>query len=148
VILIFRVPKIWIPALFSLLVGSIWFVGIIANLYSFGLKINFLNFIALPITFGIGVDYGVNVFQRFYEQGSRDIVRVIRETGGAVCLSSLTTIIGYSSLLMASNQGFVSFGVLAILGELACVTTAVIVLPAGLILGFNPFSKTQVNRLD
>ena len=28
-------------------------------------KLNFLNFIALPITFGIGVDYSVNVVQRY-----------------------------------------------------------------------------------
>ena len=37
-------------------------------------KLNFLNFIALPITFGIGVDYAVNIVQRY--------VRDARSAGG------------------------------------------------------------------
>ena len=36
--------------------------GIFALLH---VRLNFLNFIALPITFGIGVDYAVNVVQRY-----------------------------------------------------------------------------------
>ena len=96
-------------------------------------KINFLNFIALPITFGIGVDYGVNVFQRYRQDGASNILQVIKETGGAVILASLTTIIGYSSLIIASNQAFVSFGNLAVFGEITCLIAAVISLPAYLV---------------
>ncbi len=113
--------------LFALLLGMVWLGGLI---FAFDLKINFLNFIALPITFGIGVDYGVNIFQRLKEEGQASIISVIRHTGGAVILASLTTIIGYGSLLLAGNQAFVSFGRLAVLGEITCVTAAVVSLPA------------------
>ena len=51
-------------------------------------------------------------------------------TGGAVTLCSLTTVIGYSSLLVAHNRALVSFGVLANLGELACLVSALLALPA------------------
>jgi predicted RND superfamily exporter protein len=54
----------------------------------------------------------------------------VQTTGGAVALASLTTVIGYSSLLIASNQGFVSFGRLAVLGEVTCLSAALFVLPA------------------
>jgi predicted RND superfamily exporter protein len=47
-----------------------------------------------------------------------------------VLLASLTTVTGYGSLLIASNQAFVSFGRLAIVGEFTCVFAAVISLPA------------------
>ena len=57
-----------------------------------------------------------------------------RGTGGAVALCSLTTIVGYSSLLLAKNVGLFLFGVLAVLGELTCLVTAIIVLPAVLLL--------------
>ena len=67
-------------------------------------KVNFLNFIALPITFGIGVDYGVNIFQRYRLEKQKGIINVLEQTGGAVLLASLTTVIGYGSLLIASNQ--------------------------------------------
>jgi predicted RND superfamily exporter protein len=104
---------------------------------AFKLKINFLNFIALPITFGIGVDYGVNVFQRYLlERKNRKqhvIIPVIKQTGGAVMLASLTTVIGYGSLVIASNQAFVSFGTLAVMGEITCITAAVLSLPAFLL---------------
>src|SRR5690606_21215749 len=94
------------------------------------LKINFLNFIALPITFGIGVDYGVNIFERYRQEKDMSIGRVVRETGGAVGLCALTTLLGYGSLLIAQNQAFVSFGLLAVLGEIACVVAAIVTLPA------------------
>jgi predicted RND superfamily exporter protein len=111
----------------SLLVGVVWLLG--ATL-GFGIKINFVNFIAFPITFGIGVDYAVNVMARYVRDDRRDVEAAVRETGGAVGLCSLTTIVGYSSLLVAKNVGLFLFGLLAVLGELTCLTTAVVVLPA------------------
>ena len=117
--------------LLSLLLGVLWMVGAIG---AFDWKINFLNFIALPITFGIGVDYSVNIFGRLYQErkrgGSPDVVQVIRETGGAVVLCSLTTTIGYGSLLMSGSQAFVSFGKLAVTGELTCIAAAILSLPS------------------
>lgn len=115
----------WVLA--SLAVGVLWFGGI-AGL--FDLKLNMLNFIALPITFGIGVDYATNIFQRRRVDQARSIADVVRTTGGAVALCSLTTIIGYSSLLVARNQALFSFGVLADLGEFACLAAALFALPA------------------
>ena len=96
-----------------------------------GERINFLNAIAFPITFGIGVEYAVNVLVR-HEASPMQVARVVGGTGGAVVLCSLTTIIGYSSLLVASNRALFSFGVLAVLGEIACVGVAVLMLPAAL----------------
>jgi predicted RND superfamily exporter protein len=115
----------WVLA--ALALGVVWFLGLAGAL---GLKLNMLNFIALPITFGIGVDYATNIFARRRIDHTRSIAEVVRTTGGAVALCSLTTIIGYASLLVARNQALFSFGVLAVLGELACLATALVVLPA------------------
>lgn len=115
----------WVLA--SLLVGILWFGGLAGLL---GLKLNMLSFIALPITFGIGVDYATNIFQRRRVDDARSIADVVRTTGGAVALCSLTTIIGYSSLIVARNQALISFGVLADLGEVACLAAALVALPA------------------
>ncbi len=140
VVFLFRNPRTVMLILVSLCLGVVWLVGIMLGL---GIKVNFLNFIALPITFGIGVDYGVNIFQRYREESRArrandpkyvGILPVIRNTGGAVALCSLTTIIGYSSLLLAGNQAFVSFGTLAVTGELTCVIAAVISLPSYILL--------------
>ena len=115
----------------SLLLGVLWFLGIAGALK---MKLNMLNFIALPITFGIGVDYATNFFQRRRLDRTRSIGDCLRSIGGAVALCSLTTIIGYSSLLVARNQALRSFGTLAVVGEFACLGTALIVLPTFLYL--------------
>jgi len=113
----------------SLVVGVLWQVAFTKLL---GVKVSFANFIAFPITFGIGVDYAVNVIARYMQDGDDDPGPAMLTTGGAVGLCSLTTIIGYSSLLLAKNRALFSFGLVAVLGELACLVTAIIVLPAAL----------------
>jgi predicted RND superfamily exporter protein len=115
----------WVLA--ALAIGVLWFVGVAGV---FELRLNMLNFIAIPITFGIGVDYATNVFQRRRLDHTRSIADVVRTTGGAVTLCSLTTIIGYASLLVARNQALFSFGVLAVVGELTCLAAALLALPA------------------
>ena len=111
----------------SLCVGTLWMVGAVA---AAGVRLNFLNFVALPITFGIGLDYAVNVYLRYRLEGAGGLERAVGATGGAVALCSLTTIIGYGSLLTADTEGLRSFGAAAILGEVACLSTAVLLLPA------------------
>jgi len=131
VLLLMRERGAWL-VIAALVAGVSWMLGAAAWL---GVRTNFLNFIALPITFGIGVDYGINILMRcrLEGEGAEAVERAVRSTGGAVALCSLTTIIGYAALLVADNLALRSFGAMAILGELACLSAAVIGLPAFLI---------------
>jgi hypothetical protein len=113
--------------LFGLLLGVAWLIGIAAAAH---VRVNFLNFVVLPITFGIGVDYAVNIVQRYRIEGPGSLPRVVRETGSAVALCSCTTMIGYASLLVADNRALAGFGLLASLGEFTCISAALFALPA------------------
>lgn len=99
-----------------------------------GAKLNFCNFVALPITFGIAADYSINMLRRYQSDVRGSLDAALASTGGAVALCSATTIIGFGSLIMAKNQALFSFGVVAIAGELTCLSTAVLALPAALSL--------------
>jgi predicted RND superfamily exporter protein len=110
----------------SLAVGVIWLGGAVGLLK---LKINFMNFVALPITLGVGVDYAANIWARL-RQNPDEVTAVIADTGSAVTLCSMTTIIGYSSLLLSHNRALRSFGLFADLGEAACLIAALVALPA------------------
>jgi predicted RND superfamily exporter protein len=124
----------------ALMIGVAWlFVWIIAM----KVKLNFLNFIALPITFGIGVDYAVNIVRRYRENPHAGPLAVLRSTGGAVVLCSLTTILGYLALLGSKNQAVHSLGLLAVLGEVCCLLAAMLVLPAILLLLFRRASAAR-----
>jgi len=124
---IFRFNRSTLLIVGSLVLGVLWLTAAILVLK---VKVNFCNFIAFPITFGIGVDYSVNVMARYRQTGEKDVLEAIRSTGGAVALCSMTTIIGYGSLLLAQNRALFLFGLVAVLGELCCLFTAVVVLPA------------------
>ncbi|MEQ8461282.1 MAG: MMPL family transporter [Sandaracinaceae bacterium] len=119
----------------SLLVGIIWMAGTMAI---FGMRLNFLNFVAFPITFGNGADYGVNVMRRVDEEEEEgksplDAIRAsVEGTGGAVILCSLTTVIGYISIYTSSNQALNSFGAAMAISEVTCLAAAVLALPAAL----------------
>jgi predicted RND superfamily exporter protein len=143
VLIIFRGGQTGLVVIASLLLGIVWMIG---ATFLFGIKVNYANFAAFPITFGIGVDYAVNIMARFRQERAgrpRDelpvdpavmVQRAVLSTGGAVALCSLTTIIGYSSLLLAKNQALFLFGAVAVIGELSCLVAALIALPATLLV--------------
>jgi len=112
-------------AMGTLIMGVIVMVGAAGWI---GVRVTFLNFIALPITFGIGAEYALNVVTRWREE--RDVVKAVTSTGAAVALCSWTTIVGYGSLLAAHNRALQGFGSMAILGEGACLAAAIVALPA------------------
>ncbi len=130
VLIVLRARKASLYVVGSLVVGVLWLAGATMLLR---IKVNFCNFVAFPITFGIGVDYAVNVMTRFVQDGERDVTGAVRSTGAAVGLCSMTTILGYSSLLLAKNRALYLFGLTAVLGEVACLTAAVVALPALLV---------------
>ena len=115
----------------SLLLGVLW-LGALLQL--FAMKLNFVNFVVLPITFGIGADYAVNLYQRYRQLGPGSAPQAVAASGWAVALCSATTIIGYAALLVADNRAIFSFGAAAVLGEITCLTAALVALPAALVI--------------
>jgi hypothetical protein len=106
----------------------VWLVGFAAWL---GVRIHYVNFIALPITLGIGCEYPFNIADRARLLGG-DAAAAVARSGGAVLLCSFTTMVGYASLLASDFQALQSFGTLAVFGEGASVFAAVFALPAAM----------------
>ena len=112
--------------------GSILMIAACALL---GLKVNFLDFVALPITLGIGVDYAINIAHRHDHEEIPDPLTTLRTSGAAVFVCSLTTIIGYGSLLVSDNLAIRGFGTASLIGEVMCLLSALILVPALLAVG-------------
>ena len=121
-----RSARVTVSVLVVLLVGVTWLVGFAAWL---GIRIHYVNFVAFPITLGIGCEYPYNIADRVRLLGG-DVSGAVRRSSGAVLLCSFTTVVGYGSLLLSDFQALESFGKLAVVGELACVIGAVVLLPA------------------
>jgi len=118
-------------------VGSLVMIAVCALV---GLKINFLDFVALPIALGLGIDYAINVAHR----AERDDPGIaLRSTGGTVLVCSLTTMIGYASLLVSNNLAIRGFGLASLIGEITCVVTALALVPAIISVGRGAVSSPQ-----
>jgi predicted RND superfamily exporter protein len=115
----------------TLFCGMFGTLALLALASVFGLKVNFLDFVALPITIGIGVDYAVNIVSRAHADAADPAARAHGvHTASAVALCSYTTVVGYGSLWFSANRGIRSFGISAMLGEITCLTAALLIAPA------------------
>lgn len=110
-----------------LIVGLSWLVAFLA--WS-EIKLNFLNFVALPISIGVGADYALNIMKRRELTPDAGLSSALIETGGAVVLCSLTTMLGYVALMFSVNGATQSFGLAAAAGEVSTLLAAVLFLPA------------------
>jgi predicted RND superfamily exporter protein len=116
-----------------LVIGTVLPVALAAQtiMLALGVKINMLNFAAVPLTIGVGADYVLNLFGAM-DSLKLDARRACARMGGAILLCSLTTIVGYASLLVAQSGALRTFGWAAVLGELMAVMTVLLVLPSAL----------------
>ena len=123
----FRGRRSGMLALSVLVIGLSWLVAFLSWR---GIKLNFLNFVALPISVGVGADYALNIMKRRELTADSDLAKGLIETGGAVVLCSLTTTLGYVALMFSMNGATQSFGLAAASGEVTTVLAAVLFLPA------------------
>jgi hypothetical protein len=93
-----------------------------------GIPLNPANMIALPLILGIGIDYGVHIVHEYRAQ--RGPYRMSSSTAVAVFVDSLTTIVGYGALMVASHRGLQSLGRVLTIGVSTCLFCSVVMLPA------------------
>ncbi len=118
-------------ALVPVFFGTVWMLGL---MWALGLSFNFANLVAVPIVLGVGIDAGVHIVHRLRLEGGAGIMTVVSHTGRAILIASLTTMVGFGSLVFATHRGMASLGVVLLLGVGACTVAALIVLPNLLIV--------------
>jgi len=119
-----------------LTMGLIWMVGAMSI---FGIRINFVNAVVLPMIIGMAIDNGVHLMHRHLERDGKDVGHAMRTTGRAMVMCSLTTMLGFGSLVSARYQALSTMGWVTILGMGFCLITSLCFLPALL------FSRKEKN---
>lgn len=123
----FRSFKYALIAMLPLAAGGIWMIGL---MQVFGLQLDLMNVMALPLILGIGIDDGVHVVHRWRLEGPRSAFIVLASTGKAVLLTSLTTILAFGSMMFSPFRGYASLSYALIFGVGACFLTTVIIVSA------------------
>lgn len=105
-------------------------LGALGGMTLLGLNLNMVSMGIIPVVLGIGIDDGIHIVHRFLDQGEKDVPGVFRFAGRAVVITSMTTIVGFGSLIFSSYKGLWSAGLFAILGVGMCLLSSVTLLPA------------------
>ena len=112
-------------ALIPLCVGGLWFLGAMGAL---GVSFNMANFFIVSVLIGLGVDDGVHMLNRSLEDPEGSLVG--HATGTGVILSSLTTMVGFGTLMTSSHVGIASMGQVMSLGAGMLLLSALVAQPA------------------
>ena len=98
-----------------------------------GLSLNMANILVLPLIFGLGVDNGIHVVDRFHS--AHDVENLMHSsTPRAVMLSTLTTIFTFAALSFSPHQGTASVGILLTMAVALLLVFTIFLLP--LLLSF------------
>ena len=125
-LLIFRSAK---DTLLSVTVLLIVLLLVNAIMSAAGLEWNFLNGMAVPLIIGTGIDYAIHlIFALRRNQG--DTAEVWKTTGVAIFFCGTSTVIGFSSLIFASNDSLRSMGLTCALGVGLTMLLSLAIIPA------------------
>jgi hopanoid biosynthesis associated RND transporter like protein HpnN len=120
----FQSLKYLLLTLTPLVLAVLWRTGAMVWL---GIEFNPANIVTLPLIIGIDVAFGVYIIDRYREDGKLSIFS--GSTGKAIIMSSLTSLFGFSSLLVSTFRGMYSIGALMSLGIAIGLVTAIFILP-------------------
>ncbi|MGD9126344.1 MAG: MMPL family transporter [Planctomycetia bacterium] len=130
-------------AMIPLGLGMLQMFGILGMI---GIPLNPANMIVLPLILGIGIDDGVHVVHDFRRQ--RGPYRMSASTASAVLITSITTMVGFGSMMIASHRGLQSLGRVLTIGVTCCLFTSLIMLPAILAWMTRHRSEEEEETLD
>ncbi len=130
-------------ALLPLLVGVLWMLLVMKVT---GLRMNFYNIVMIPAVIGIGNDAGAHMVHRYLEEGRGSLLRVLRSTGEHVTMGAVTTMVGFSGLLLSFHPGLNSMGALAVTGIGTTLVAALLFLPVLLQIMEDRFADRLAGR--
>jgi uncharacterized protein len=127
-LLTFRAVRPTLLALVPLAVGSLWTLGFMGL---FQVTFNVANLIVLPLIMAPAVESGIMIVYRHREErGRRRPLPLPQSTGRAVVFSTLSTIIGFGSLMISHHRGIFSIGLLLTLGVVSVLLASITTLPS------------------
>ncbi len=126
--------------IFSVLLFSI--IGMFGIMWISGMSFNFLNVVVFPILLGVGIDSGIHIYRRYIEDGRKDILNAVRSAGPAVLVSAVTTMMGFSALIIANHQGLKTIGLLAVIGMISILFFALTAMPT-MVMTYENFKKKK-----
>lgn len=112
--------------------AGIWKLGLLGLL---GIPLNFLLVSTIPLIIGVGIDYPIHLLHRYEEERQRSegvqAIRVaLRASTPMLLANTLTTVAGFSSLLLTQSLPIQTFGLLFSFAMVANFLLTLTLIPA------------------
>ncbi len=122
-----RACFVWIP----FIAGCTCMLGFMAT---FGIDFNFMNVFVGLMLIGTATDYAVYMLER-YDEAPDDFPQNATETGRAVTLAALMSMVGFASFAISHYPGVRSIGYASVVGIALSCLASITLLPAMLATG-------------
>lgn len=149
----------WAGVLFPMIVVSVSVIWVTGIMGLFGLEFDLLTGIMPVVLLALGSADGIHLMKRYYElrNDGNDPRQAARKTfkqmGTPIILTTITTTVGFASLLVSDFSVIQQFGLLTALGVILALIVTLTLLPALLSLGIgfepgNRKEKSEYHFLD
>jgi predicted RND superfamily exporter protein len=122
----FRSLRLTAIALAQVVTGVLMMLG---SMKLLGMQINYANAFVATMIMGVGIDYAIHLVHRLEANGGVLDEGVI-ETGKGVALAAATNVAGFGTLAFGNYPAMRSVGIVALIGSLTCLFTALTLVPA------------------
>ncbi|QTA37808.1 MMPL family transporter [Thermosipho ferrireducens] len=140
VVIHFKDLKLALLSLVPVVLGTLWLLGFMSL---FDIRFNIANIVAIPLILGIGIDDGIHMLHSYISNRKNSIIPMLEQSGKAVIITSLTSMIGFGLLYFVKDPLVSQLGVLLFFGILFCLITSIVILPIFLKL----FGKKVVEKV-
>jgi predicted RND superfamily exporter protein len=97
--------------------------------------------IVIPTVIGTGIDSAIHIYHRYRTSSNESMVENLKNTGGAVFFSSLTTLVGFGSVAFAAHKGLQSIGIMASIGIITVTLVNLVFFPVIIVFIQERFQK-------
>jgi predicted RND superfamily exporter protein len=122
----FRSLRLTAIALAQVVAGVLMMLGAMKLL---GIQINYANAFVATMIMGVGIDYAIHLIHRLHLSGGV-LDEGVGETGKGVALAAATNVAGFGTLAFGNYPAMRSVGIVALIGSLTCLLTALTLVPA------------------
>ncbi len=122
----FKSLRLTAIALAQLVSGVLLMLGVMKV---FHMDINYANAFVATMIMGVGIDYAIHLVHRLHFNGGV-VDEGVLETGKGVALAAATNVAGFGTLAFGNYPAMRSVGLVALIGSLTCLFTALTLVPA------------------
>jgi predicted RND superfamily exporter protein len=105
-------------------------------MYAFNIDYTVITAMLGALTIGVASEYTIMIAERFNEERAKGLEKLeaieqaVQKIGGAITVSGLTTVVGFSALTFSSFNMLANFGIVTVLTVSFSILGAILVMPA------------------